>query len=233
MHNWKTLAAGLVLAVAPALPAHAEFSAEVTLTSDYVWRGVTQTGEKPAFQAGLEYEHETGLYAGLWGSNVDFDEDEPNAAQFEVDYYAGWRGETEEGIGWDLSVLRYTYPDTTLELDYNEFVVALSYGIFTVEFAYSNDVFATGKDGFYYNLGASHEFPELFTLSASVGYSDFDRAVVGDGVPDHYVDWRIGVSREIWGVNFDLSYYDTNGDGNDLYGSNADARVVLSASMTF
>ena len=230
-----TLGVALVLALAPALAAHAEVTATVTGTTDYVWRGVSQTDEKPALQLGVEYEHESGLYAGTWGSNVDFDEDVSDPAHFEIDLYAGWRGETEGGLGWDIGVLRYLYPDTTEDFDYNGLVVSATYGIFTFEVDYSNDVFASGENGFYYNLGVSHEIPDLFTVAASVGYSDFDKEVNGEGAPDSYVDWRIGISRSLWDFDLDLSYYDTSDNGEELNGDMAEPRVVftISRSLSF
>jgi uncharacterized protein (TIGR02001 family) len=231
--HWKDLAAGLVLATLGAPAAYGEVSVNVALTSDYVWRGVSQTDENPALQAGAEYAHEIGVYFGVWG-NVDFaEEDVDDPARIELDYSIGWRGETEGGLGWDLGLLRYTYPNTTADFDYNELTLSLSYEMFTFEVDYSNDTFATGTDTFYYNIGASHEFPDLFEISANVGYSDLNQEVTGEGAPDSYVDWHIGVSREFLGVDFDLSYYDTNGNGEDIYGDLATDRLVLTVSKSF
>jgi uncharacterized protein (TIGR02001 family) len=213
--------------------AYGEVSANLALTSDYVWRGVSQTNQNPALQAGAEYAHAIGVYVGVWGSNVDFAEHVDDPARIELDYSIGWRGETEQGFGWDLGLLRYTYPNTTEDFDYNELTLSLSYEMFTFEVDYSNDTYATGTDTFYYNVGVSHEFPELFTVSASVGYSDLNQEVTGEGAPDSYVDWRVGVSQELLGLDFDLSYYDTNGDGVDLYGDLATARLVLTVSKSF
>jgi uncharacterized protein (TIGR02001 family) len=229
----KVIGAGLALLAVPALGVRAELSATVAIASDYVWRGVSQTDEGPALQLGAEYAHDLGFYVGVWGSSVDYDEDVDDPARVEVDLYAGWRGETGWGLGWDVGVLRYLYPDTTEDFDYTEWVVSLSYGMLTLEIDYSSDVFATGEDGLYYNLSVSHELPEFFTLTASVGYSELDEEVNGKGEPDSYVDWRIGVSRELWGLDWDLSYYDTAGGGEDLYGRLAEARLVLTASMSF
>ena len=79
--------AGGLLAVAGS--AYADFSVTPTLTSDYDFRGVTQTLEDPAIQLGLNYNHESGFYAGLWGSNVDFGPGKPN---IEIDAFAGFAG---------------------------------------------------------------------------------------------------------------------------------------------
>ena len=231
--HWKDLAAGLVLATLGAPAAYGEVSANVALTSDYVWRGVSQTDENPALQAGAEYAHAIGVYVGVWGSNVDFAEDVDDPARIELDYSVGWRGETEAGLGWDLSLLRYTYPKSTEDFDYNEVTLSLSYEMFTFEVDYSNDTFATGTDTFYYNVGVSHEIPDFFEISASIGYSDLNQEITGEGAPDSYVDWRIGVAQELLGLDFDLSYYDTNGKGEELYGDLAGARLVLTVSKSF
>jgi uncharacterized protein (TIGR02001 family) len=230
----------LSLALAAATPAvQAELSANVTLTTDYVWRGVSQTDEGPAIQGGFDYSHKSGLYVGVWGSNVDFNEvdDEgqavANPARIEIDVYAGIRRRLTESVEWELSVLRYMYPHTTLDLDYNEFAARLKLGPTSLGFQYSNDVFASGKNGFYYTVGAQHELPGSFNLAASIGYSSFDEEVFGQGNPRGYVDWRVGISRELAGFNFDLSYYDTDENGERLNGKLAKARAVFTISKSF
>ena len=88
----------------PALAA-AQYSASLTLTSDYVWRGVSQTLGDPAVQGSFDYEHNSGLYAGVWASNVDFfDPSAPGAsvadddnADLELDLWLGYAGETRGG----------------------------------------------------------------------------------------------------------------------------------------
>lgn len=229
----QTASAFAVLSLVLAMPAYAELSGEAALTSDYIWRGVSQTNEKPALQADIMYEHDSGIYTGAFASNVDFDEDVDDPAKIEVDVYIGVYGETDSGIGWDISVQRYIYPRTTESLDYNELFVLFSYSSAELEVGYTNDYFASGEDGFYYRAGFSHEFPELFTLGASLGFTDVDTRVFGDAEPDSYIDWRIGASREFSGINLDLSYYDTNSNGTVLFGKLADARLVLTASVSF
>ena len=74
MNKKLSIAMGIALA-SLTTAASAEFSGNVALTTDYVWRGVSQTDEGPAVQGGFDYEHESGFSAGVWGSNVDFDGD--------------------------------------------------------------------------------------------------------------------------------------------------------------
>ena len=73
-----------------------EFSANVALATDYMYRGGSQTNEQPAISGGFDYAHSSGVYAGVWASNVDFGD----SANIEIDYYGGIGGEFSNGIGW-------------------------------------------------------------------------------------------------------------------------------------
>lgn len=223
------VAVGAVLAGAAAA-AHAEVSGNVALTSDYVWRGVSQSDSDPAIQGGFDYAHDSGFYAGVWGSTVDFDDPSADDADLEFDAYLGFGGEFAGGLGYDVSLIRYMYPGTDADLDWNELNASLSYSMFSVGVAYSNDVFGSDETGVYYYGAVDWEFTPGYTLSAHVGQYDFDEAVNGAGNPDSYVDYGIGVSTEYKGFGFDLSYYDTDDDGETLYGDWADGRVVFTVS---
>lgn len=92
--------------VACASMVQAEFSATTTLASDYVFRGISNTDGDPAIQGSMDYEHESGFYAGVWASNVKFREnagedavDTVDEASIEIDYYAGFASEFDNGIG--------------------------------------------------------------------------------------------------------------------------------------
>ncbi len=85
-----------VVLLASASIAQAEITGNASVVSDYNWRGITQTAGDPAIQGGIDYAHESGFYAGAWGSNVDFGDccDE----NLETDLYFGWSGgETSPG----------------------------------------------------------------------------------------------------------------------------------------
>ncbi len=126
-------------------------SANVALSTDYVFRYVSQTMEEPAISGGVDLAcADTGFYLGTWASNVDFGDD----ATIEVDFYGGWTAEFANGLG------------------------------------------------------------------PNVGLIDYE-----------YFGWSIGVSTELVGLGLDLTYYDTDSDGEDLFGENlADGRVVFTAS---
>lgn len=227
--NRTVIAAGLL---ATPLFAQAEIAANVALTSDYVWRGYSQTLEDPAIQGGFDFAHDSGFAVGVWGSNVDFGEGD--SADLELDLYGSYSGEFGNGIGYSVGLIYYMYPGTAAGVDYDwlEFNGSLGYGPVTFAVNYSSDVYNSSETGIYYNLSAAHEIAG-FTLAAGVGYYDYDDAVFGPGVPDSVVDYHLGVGTSQLGLDWDLSFYDTDSDGETLYGDVGEARVVLTASKSF
>jgi uncharacterized protein (TIGR02001 family) len=222
------LLAGSLLG-APLL-AHAEITANVALTTDYVWRGTSQTLEDPAIQGGFDYAHASGLYVGVWGSNVDFGEGD--SADLEFDVYGGFGGEFGGGIGYDIGLIYYAYPGTAPGVDYDwlEVYGSLSYSYFTLALNYSSDVFNSGEDGLYINLSGEYPINDTFSISGGIGNYSFDDSVFGPGAPDSYSDWNVGLSAAYAGLGFDLRYHDTDDDGETLFGDIADGRVVFTVS---
>ena len=152
-------------------------SANVGLFSDYLFRGISFTDDKPAIQGGFDYAHSSGLYAGTWASNLSID-DETN---IEIDIYAGFANE--------FGAVRYIYPGTENdeELDYNEYYGGLSYSYFSATVFYTNDWGNTGEDELYYKLGFDYDLPYGLALSAHYGYTDSDRND-GTDLSDSYSD---------------------------------------------
>jgi uncharacterized protein (TIGR02001 family) len=87
----KTLLALAATLAATAVPtiAHAQFSGNVSLTSDYRYRGISQTRLKPALQGGLDYALPNGLYVGTWLSSIKWIDDFGGGADIEWDIYGG------------------------------------------------------------------------------------------------------------------------------------------------
>lgn len=242
MRNVRILAALGLLSAAGA--ANAEVSATVTAASDYIYRGITQTSEDPALQASVDYANESGWYIGAWGSNVDFGPGDP--ANIEVDFYTGFSGGEEDGLGWDVGITYYTYPD---ESDYNfpEIYGKLSYGIFSGGLFYTNDWLNSDVDSLYLNGGISVPFADAFTFNVSAGYSfgdayeDIDVSELGDGSDlrnTDYFDYSIGVGYTLGNFELALSWIDTTLDSGDpLFSSddvfNSEGRVVFTIATTF
>lgn len=207
-------------------------SASVALSSDYMWRGYSQTDNEMALSGSFDYAHASGFYAGTWASNVDFMLN-GEQANLEVDVYAGFGGDFgDSGVGYDFGALRYIYPDTN-NGDWNEFYGSLSYSFFNVGVAYSSDVYGSDEDGIYYSAGFDYDLPMDIALSAGVGFYDYDTNVFGAGNPDSATDYHIGVSKELAGFGFDLTYTDTDSDAATLYGDGVtDGRVVFTISKS-
>lgn len=216
--NKLALACGAALMGASAM-AQAEFSANIALTSDYVFRGVTQNDGEMAIQGGFDYSHDSGFYAGVWGSNVD--DTAYDGATMELDGYFGYATEVG-GLGVDLMAIRYMYPGTnTSANNTNEFSVTLSkdFDVAAVSagVAYSPDFFGAG-DSTYASIGLDVPVSVL-TVSASYGASSFDTAA-------DYKDWSLGISGEVEGFGLALTYTDTDQTGDN-------DRVAFTVSREF
>lgn len=205
-----------------AFPLSATFAA----TTDYVFRGVSQTDNGPAFQAGLNYSAPYGIYAGVWGSNVDFGEGGPN---FEVDYFVGWNKDLSDSWNLDLGVTRYSYEsasDGYGDIDYNEYIAKLTWnGPVTIGgiLAYADDYGNAGAKETYTGLTASYDIGETgFSLGASTGYTSIEAE--NDGGRVDYFDGSVSVSKAFGPATATLGYYDTFGSdaselrsGSDIY----------------
>jgi uncharacterized protein (TIGR02001 family) len=228
------------------------FSANVALTTEYVFRGISQTAEGPAIQGG--FDATCGLfYAGVWASNLDFGgvagED---IANIEIDLYAGIKPKTGR-ITWDLGVIYYAYPnafDPGANLDYVELKVGGSAeiwkgGTLGVTAFYSPEYTAKTGEVWTVETSFSQALPAMGrftpTFSALLGYQHGDdaayQAVISNG-EDHYFYWNAGVTlafHEKWSL--DLRYWDTDisDAGSFCTGTilQCDARFVATLKFTY
>jgi uncharacterized protein (TIGR02001 family) len=224
----NAIAVALALALsAAASQAQAQgFSGGATLTSDYVFRGLSQTDEGVALQGELRYDHTSGFYGGLWASNVDFG---PGASGTEYDTFIGYAVPLTDNVGVDFQFVRYNYTgfDGSSEFEYNEFLTSLTVNeIWSATLGYSTDVFASGDNGLYLGLGAAWPLTEKLSLTGGFGsYSLPDDA--------DYLDWNIGLSWDASPFTLDLQFIGTDSDARDTFGAIADNRIVASVSVGF
>ena len=188
-----------------AMAAQAEVTGNAAVLSDYNWRGITQTSQDPALQAGIDYAHDSGFYLGAWGSNVDFGDccDE----NVEIDIYTGFRG--GDAVTWDVGLIYYAYPGAD-DIDYPEIYAGLGWNWLSGKVYYSNDFGNSGESAFYYEANAAYELPANFGVNAHIGYSDGD--AIDLFYEDSYMDWAIGVTYDWSNFTFGLKY----ADGSDL-----------------
>lgn len=196
----------------------------LTGVSDYVFRGVSQTSENPTAQATVTYTSPIGVYAGVWASGVDFGGGKPD---FEVDYYVGYGFEVSDAIAFDFFLNRYTYPDAG-DLNYNELITTTTFAeTYSVTVAFSNDVWNSGEEGWYYGLSAEYGLPKDYSLGLNVGHSTFSEKIDATD----YSDWGVHVSKS-WGMlSASLGVVGTDGNGKDYFGEVADTRAVFTLSV--
>ena len=209
----KLTCSALVAAALLSPTAQAQVEGNVALQSDYVWRGVSQNAEDPSIQGGFDWAHGSGFYVGVWGASVDFGGDEST----EIDLYAGWGTEFENGIGIDFGIIEYTYHGgPAASGDFTEYYAGVSYAGFGLTY-YAGD---EGDDNIELSYG--YDFESGFSIAGT--YGDFDS----------YSYFTVGVSTELGGIGLDLSYWDTDSDGEDLFGDElTDGRVVFTISKAF
>tara|TARA_B100000674_G_scaffold93197_1_gene65687 strand:+ start:745 stop:1323 length:579 start_codon:yes stop_codon:yes gene_type:complete len=185
------------------LPTYAAVSANVSFASDYIWRGMTQT-DGPAISGGFDFAAENGFYAGIWGSNVNFNDEGTGS---ELDYYFGYSFDLN-ALNVDVGYLAYDFPKNKSNLDLEELVLSL--GIADFGFVY-----ASGQD----------EAPDYTEISYPIGPISFSYG--------HYDDYgnNLLISYGFNCGNYDcsLAYSDFSEDG---YGADEDA-LVFSITASF
>ena len=224
-----TAASGAVFAEeAPALPFGLSFSGSAAVTTDYRFRGVTQTQNDPALQGGFTLGHASGLYFGLWGSNVNFGSGTPS---LELDPSIGYAVKLESFSSkpvLDVGVLYYNYPSAS-DLNWAELYGKLTFANAIAEgdslltnLNYTNDYGGVSTDSWNVNVGYSVPFGSSgFGGVANVGYTAVDDAAKysfnGD---DNYVDWKVGLTygfKSVPGATAELAAVGTNMDTDGAY----------------
>ena len=165
----------------------AEFESNVALSSDYIWRGMTQTAEEPAISGGFDIAGESGLYFGTWASNVEFGD----GAALELDWYAGYANELDNGFSYDIGYLAYTYPGED-SLDFEEIYVGFGYSYFGYTFSSGQDSapdnseisIALGETGLGLTYGDYDEYGEYTIISY-----DLPISIAGLGVSLAWTDF--------------------------------------------
>jgi uncharacterized protein (TIGR02001 family) len=224
--------AALTCLATPAFAADSPFTGNVALTTDYVFRGISQSNEEPTIQGGMDWVGaDSGLYAGVWGSGVDFTD-----ATTEIDFYGGI-SKTVDDLTWDLGAIYYYYPgaDDSRNYDFWELAAAVGYDFNFMQVAaslnYSPDYFASSGDAWYPAVNVSVPLPKGFSANAGYAYQWIDdNAAFGTA---DYGTWSVGVGYDIEGFNLGLKYIDTDLNETSECADGCGARVVFTVSRSF
>jgi len=196
-------------------------TANVGITTNYVFRGQTQTDDDPAIQGGIDFNHSSGFYAGAWGSNVKF---RGLGSSLEYDLYAGFNFNVSQDFKVDVGYIAYNYTDSTVDdsVGSSEVFVGAKFQNFAAYY-YNGNPKTGSNDLQYIDLRYTMVLPQDFKATLHYGHADYHLSKDAD-------DIGIRVSKDISG--FDLGLAFTRVDP-DQYTNDAKNRLFLSVSKSF
>lgn len=239
--------------------AAAPLSGNITIASDYRFRGISQTFKQPTIQGGFDYAHSSGLYVGNWNSNVSGNSYQ-NGGSLEMDVYGGYKFSSIKDVTADIGFLYYYYPGAsiaTTNVKYNngEIYLGGSYKWFSAKYSYGlTDFFGLknstagvyafsplvqnggSKGSGYLDLNANFEVMNKTTLTLHAGH----QTVKNYGALN-YSDYKIGIARDCGFATLGLAVVATDADKNLWKVTNGagaskelgTATAVVSISKTF
>ncbi|EHQ51852.1 hypothetical protein ECTPHS_04109 [Ectothiorhodospira sp. PHS-1] len=212
------LAGGLVTSTASA-----ELSANIGFTSNYLFRGVSESDDRAAVQGGIDFEHEGGFYIGTWTSSLDGSEDRGG---YEVDVYFGVTGEVgASGVGFDVGYIYYAYPgaESADDANFGEIYGALDFmGLYGMINYVTNADDSDVESSLAYEIGYSFDATPDIALGATIGYVDWDYS---DG--EDYTWWSLYLTKATSMGDFTFAYTQNDTDEDD------DPRFNVSFVMSF
>jgi uncharacterized protein (TIGR02001 family) len=239
----KLLVAALASTFAlPVLAADFTPSSNVGLVSDYLYRGISQSGAGPAIQGGFDLAHSSGAYIGMWGSSISWLSDmggtsgstgtAPDIANsgLELDTYFGYKAAAGD-VAYDVGFLRYNYPGSyksgITSANTNEVYGAVTYSIVTAKLSYSlGDLFgiSKAKGSTYLEVNASYTIPDTgISLGAHYGKQTY-KGETADGMKNavpsmdpSYSDYNISATKDFSGYLVGLTYSATNAKTGGWY----------------
>jgi uncharacterized protein (TIGR02001 family) len=228
----------------PAAKADNEVTFNAAVTSDYRYRGISQTRLKPAVQGGADYiNNPTGFYVGTWLSSIKWTKDAGGGGDVEIDVYAGKRGELAKDVTYDVGVLTYVYPSNGLSgvpgfvsANTTEIYGQLGYGPAYIKYSHAvTDLFGfvDSKNSGYVDIGANIDAGSGFTANLHVGHQKVENNSAAS-----YTDWKVGATKDFGVVTGALAVIGTNA-GKSAYASPANGKflgktaLLLTISKTF
>ena len=194
-------------------------SASVTLATEYLYRGVSQTNGDPAIQGSFDYAHSSGFYAGVWASSIELNSGTTNEASIELNYYAGYTFDLY-GLSYDVGYLYYMYTGQNVdigepEMDFSE-IYASATKTFNMDYsptaslgvAWTPDYSGGFDDGVYVNGSLSIALPMGISPYFSAGWQDLATGSKSSGLD--YFHYAVGASVDIGAITLDLSWNDAD-----------------------
>ncbi|QPK63374.1 hypothetical protein IVG45_21660 [Methylomonas sp. LL1] len=213
-HDFSVRYLGLICLLLGTSSAIAEWHGELSVLSDYIYRGYSKNRGNPLLQGHLDYEADAGWYAGMGLSQVSFDDrHDADHADLEIKPYLGWTLPLTSDWKTELSVTGYIYNDKVFahDSDYVEFYASLHYRdwlsarVSVAPNAYQRDVTTVN-----YELNYRHDILDTVQFSAGLGYYQAKKLLE---LEDDYFYWNAGVSWFLTSyLSLDVRYVDVNLD---------------------
>lgn len=204
----------------PASSAHAgDVTGSLAVTTDYIYRGLSQTAGNPAAQAGVQFHSPAGWNAGLWGSSVDFQNG--SGVAYELDLHTGYSWSLSPDWSMQLGYVHYAYlDDNDAGYDYDEVSASVSYQQWaTASIAWSPNTskhtywgFISEKQALAYEFSLLRPVTPRWSLCGGVGYYD-----LSDLVDTGYWYWSAGIAFSWQGMQIDLLHIDTDSTAARLF----------------
>jgi uncharacterized protein (TIGR02001 family) len=183
-------------------------------TTDYRFRGISQSSFKPAVQGGADFSHKSGAYVGVWGSNVNWVKDFAGATDgsLEVDLYGGYKGELATDLSFDVGLIGYIYPSNNAATNANttEIYAALTYGVVTAKYSRSVTNFvanANSSGSQYLELAATFDLGNGFSVTPHIGRQMIPNQTTSGDYTDYSLtlgkDFGNGISASVSAVGTD------------------------------
>ena len=228
-------------AAAPASP-HT-FTDNVGLVSDYLFRGISQTRGGPALQGGADYSHSSGLYAGVWGSNIKWVSDAQNVSvPVEVDVYGGYKNAFGGGDwNYDVGYIAYIYGGSkdvpaspSAKADTQEVYGALGWKWLTAKYSYStsrnfiawyggpagansgtaaNPTRTDTRGSGYLELNAAYDLGNGWGITGHIGTQKVANYQAVGQTDASYSDYKVGVTKDLGFGVLGLAYSTTSVKG--------------------
>lgn len=208
--------AGLAQAQTKAPEPEFTLSYNVGVATDYRYRGISQSGKKPALQAGLDYAHKNGVYLGAWASTITWIKDSsfPGTSlsgPVEIDLYGGYKGELAKDIAYDIGGLYYLYAGNNYSkvgVNANTFEIygAVTAGPVTAKYSQSTtDLFGApnSKNSSYLDISATFDVGSGFSVVPHIGSQKIKNAFT-------YTDYSVMVNKDIDGLVIGAGVVSTN-----------------------
>jgi uncharacterized protein (TIGR02001 family) len=216
-------------------------SYNVGFTSDYRFRGITQTNFSPALQGGIDFSHKSGLYLGAWASPVSWVKqfNGANKGDYEIDLYGGYKFELAKDVTLDLGFISYQYPGndsgeagtpgagTVTNANTSEVYLGLTYSMFTLKYSHSTGNFlgflnSAGSN--YIDLSANVDLGSGLTLTPHVGRQTV-KGVAGN--LGDYTDYSLTLGKDLGnGLSASLSWYGTDANQAFYVNSNGNTNYI-------